>query len=254
MANEVALSPEEVHNPPQASADPDDPTPLVSPTQIDPADVPEFERQAASTVQLSQGNLPQTVAHVDPNNPNPNLVVDTPNRYSASVQAHEMTHDIQNAAGESNPVNAQQASRSKADFEKIYGYNGTEGLAKIMADPKGISSLNDEQQASIPQTYMKEYAKAVKAKDPKALDRLNEVYQPAIKQLRNMANTSKDTIDTRPDAPGPPPAALTGDFSPVKGMASKSTAAIHIPTQAAPLTKKSKWNYNAASALGGGRQ
>jgi len=245
------ISDDDVHNLPTQSADPDDPTPLVSTTQIDPEDVPEFEQPAAAQEQLTTGSEPGSVAHVDPDAPN-KLAVDTPNRYTSAVQAHELTHSIQNAAGADNDVNTSGKFSSQADIDKIYGYNGTEGLAKVMASPKGISSLNKEQQASIPQTYMKEYNKAVKAGDAKAIDRLNEVYQPAIKQLRNMANPSKTTIDTTPDAPAGAPAELLGSSKPVKGMASNSTKSAVLPTQPAPVkaVKKPSWNAAAASALG----
>lgn len=229
----VTVDQSDIHNAPPpttggASADTTDPTPVVSNQQIDPSDVPEFERPAASTVQLSQGNMPSTVAHVDPNNPNPNLVVDTPNRYTSAVQAHEVTHNIQNAAGNGQAQADASKVQSQADMDAVYGYNGTDGLAKIMSSPKGISVLNDEQQASIPQNYMKEYVKAEKSGDTKAIDKLNAAYGPAIKQLTNMANTSKTTIDTAPSAPGPPPAELTGLAKPVAGMASKSTKAVDL--------------------------
>jgi hypothetical protein len=240
----VVVDNSDIHNVPPpgtpggASADTTDPTPVVSPSKIDPEDVPEFERPAAANVQLNPGNEPSSIAHVDPNNPNPNLSVDTPNRYSASVQAHELTHNIQNAAGSSNPVNTQQAPKTQADIDAVYGYGGTDGLEKVMQSG-GISKLNDEQQASIPQTYMKEYVKAEKAGDAKAIDRLNQVYGPAIQQLKNMANPSKTTINTTPAAPGPPPAALTGLAKPVPGMASRSTRAVDLKDiHNAPVKKK----------------
>jgi hypothetical protein len=242
------------------SADPTDQTPLVSTSQINPGDVPEFERDAASKVQLTKGDLPNTVAHVDPNNPNPNLAIDAPDRYTSSAQAHEMTHNIQNAAGESNPVNTQRAVTSQADMDKIYGYGGTDGLAKHFASGKTVADLNDEQQASIPQNYMKEYVKAEKAGDGKAIDKLNQTYEPAIRQLRNMANTSKDSINTTPDAPAGAPASLLGIASPVKGMLSNSTKSValkasdvHNPPPKASskaVAKGGKSWYTGASALG----
>jgi hypothetical protein len=224
---------------------------LVSTSQIDPNDVPEFERPAASQEQLTSGSESGSIAHVDPDAPT-KLAVDTPNRFTSAVQAHELTHSIQNAADADNDVDTSGKFASQADIDKVYGYNGTEGLAKIMKSPKGISTLNKEQQASIPQNYMKEYNKAVKAGDAKAIDRLNEVYQPAIKQLRNMANPSKTTIDTTPDAPAGAPAELLGSAKPVKGMASNSTKSATLPTQAAPpkAIKKPSWSAAAASALG----
>lgn len=249
MADEVQLKPEDVHNPPAQSADDNDPTPVVSPTNINPADVPEFEQQVAQQEQLTRGSEPGSIAHVDPDNPN-QLAVDTPNRYTSAVQAHELTHVIQNAAGDTNDVDTSTGNfKTQADIDKVYGYNGTEGLAKIMSSPKGISVLNKEQQASIPQTYMKEYNKAVKSGDAKAVDRLNQVYQPAISQLRNMANPSKSTINTTPDAPAGAPAELLGSAKPVKGMASSSTKAAQVPTQASPVVKKVNWK-DAASNLG----
>jgi hypothetical protein len=241
---------------PTPSDDTSDPTPLVSTSHINPSDVPEFERDAASGVKLSAGNLPSTVAHVDPNNKNPNLAVDTPSRFTSSVEAHELMHDVQNAAGASNPVDSQSAPKSQSDIDKIYGYGGTDGLDKVMK-AGGVSKLNDEQQASIPQTYMKEYVNAEKAGDAKALDRLNQVYEPAIRQLRNMANTSKDSINTTPDAPAGAPAALLGIASPVKGMLSNSTKSValkgsdvHNPPQKAVAKGGKSW-YTGATALKG---
>jgi hypothetical protein len=207
---------------PTQSADTSDPTPLVSTSQINTADVPEFERDAASGVKLSTGDMAGNISHVDPNNPNPNLVVDTPNRYTASVQAHELAHDIQNAADPK--AEGTQAQPAASDYD----YGGTDGLAKTMQSGKGISALNSEQQASIPQNYMKEYIKAEKSGDAKAMDKLNAAYEPAIRQLRNMANTSKDSINTTPDAPGAPPSSVTGLAKALPGMYSKSTPSVQL--------------------------
>ncbi len=217
---------EDVHNHP--SANPDDPTPLVSPTQIDPNDVPEFERPIAASANLAPDEEDGTsVAYSVGNKPKQIDIVE-PNKYTSGVQAHELVHLAQYPAGDENTVDPSGLSAIKdpakrhAAIDNMYGYGGTEGLDKIMKSG-GISKLNDEQQASIPQNYMKEYAKAVKSGDTKTIDRLNEVYQPAIKQLRNMANPSTDTIDTTPDAPAGAPASLLGLAKPVKGMASNST-------------------------------
>lgn len=249
MANEVELQPDEVHNPPQqSSTNREDQTPIVSPTQIDTSEVPEYQRPIAAATTLKPGDLSGSIAH-SYNDDTHQVTVDMPDQYTAAVQAHELTHLAQHASGQQNVadpssiLNAKDNATRDSEYQRIYGYGGTEGLANLMQSPKGISSLNDEQQASIPSNYMKEYQKAVKSGDAKAVDRVNQVYQPAIKQLRNMVNPSKDKIDTTPDAPAAPPASLTGEAVPVKGMLSKNTKSSPIDSKA------SKW-YNAASALG----
>lgn len=213
---------DDVHNPPSANIDEDFHNGPVSSTQIDPTDVPEFERDIASNTQLKSGSQANTIAQVDPDNSNSNITVDKPEDYTAGVQAHELVHNIQRATGDVNPVNTSQAATSQAAHDAVYDYGGTEGLDKVMKSG-GISKLNDEQQAKIPENYMTEYNAAVKKGDTKAVDRLNQVYQPAIKQLRDMANPSKDKINTTPDAPAGAPAELLGLAKPVKGMASNST-------------------------------
>jgi hypothetical protein len=238
------------------SADTTDPTSLVSTSKINPSDVPEFERDAASNLQLNEGHQAGEIAHVDPNNPNPNLSVDTPDRYTAAVQAHEVAHNIQHNAGDEAVQAQTDKATSQAAIDSVYGYGGTEGLQKHFDSGKTVADLNNEQQASIPQNYMKEFVKAEKAGDGKAMDKLNKAYEPAIRQLRNMANPSTTTIDTTPDAPGGAPAALLGLAKPVKGMASNSTKAVdlkasdvHNPPKKAVDKSKTAW-YSSASALG----
>lgn len=265
MANEVELSADDVHNPP--SSDPTDQTPLVNTTQIDQSDVPEYERQAAQDVALAKGNDPSDVANVD-SSPlaSRKITVDDSTAYSAADQAHELQHVVQNdntpivqkLKNQLDPIHASIAgvSSGATGSNTTYDYGGTEGLAKHFASGKGVSDLNAEQQASIPQNYMKEYTRLTNAKDTKGLDRLNEVYDPAIKQLRNMANPSKTTINTTPDAPAAPPAELTGQAVPVKGMLNKNTASKTIvpPSKKvsnSPVAKQPKWAYNAGSKMGG---
>ena len=237
---------DDVHNHP--SVDPDDPTPVVSATKIDTSDVPEYEQQAAQKVQLQPDTtVPKAIAYSTPTDTT-HIEVDHPEMYTSGVQAHELQHMVQKNAGS----RATGVSRQTSGEQGMYDYGGTEGLAKHLASGKTVSDLNPEQQASIPENYMKEYNKAVKSGDSKAIDRLNEVYQPAIKQLRNMANPSKTTIDTTPDAPAGAPAELLGSAKPVKGMASNSTKSATLPTQAAPAKtiKKPSWSAAAASGLG----
>jgi hypothetical protein len=260
----TAISDDDVHNHP--SSDRTDPTPLVSTSQIDPNDVPEYERDAASGVSLdNQGSHPESdsVAHVD-SGPlaSRKVTVEDSSAYSAADQAHELQHIVQNddtsfaqkLANQLDPSHATMAgvTSGATGAQAPYDYGGTEGLDKHLKSGKTVADLNAEQQASIPQNYMKEYNKAVKAGDAKAIDRLNEVYQPAIKQLRNMADKSKTTINTTPDAPAGAPAELLGSAKPVKGMASNSTKSAVLPTQPAPAKaiKKASWSAAAASALG----
>ena len=257
------------------STDQTDPTPLVSASSPNLGDVPEYERGMASQVQMStsKGDPAGGDAHVDfdpeDKNPKPNIVVDDSKQYTSAVQAHELQHNIQNAAsggtgdGAKGVTEAQSnaAANDNDAWQKTYGYGGTDGLAQHLASGKTVSDLNTEQQASIPQNYMKEYVKAEKSGDAKAIDKLNKVYEPAIRQLRNMANPSNTTINTTPDAPGAPPASATGVAVPVKGMLSNSTRSVALkasdvhnppPKASAPKTvaKSGKGWYNGASALG----
>ena len=246
------------YSPPHQSADATDASPLVSTSKIDTSDVPEFERPAAAQESLTSGKEPGAIAETNSDKPG-QIEVDRPDMYTSAVQSHELTHVLQNSAGADNYVQSDPSKfKTQADVNKVYGYGGTEGLSKIMSSPKGISSLNNEQQASIPQNYMKEYIKAEKAGDAKAIDNLNAAYEPAIRQLRNMANTSKDTINTTPDAPGAPPASATGVAVPVKGMMSNSTRSValkasdvHNPPPKAVAKSGKSW-YSGASALGKG--
>lgn len=241
----IAVIPDDdVHNTP--SADPNDPTPVVSATQIDTSDVPEYEQDTAKNVQLQPGNVPKAIAYSTPDDTT-HIEVGHPEMYTSGVQAHELQHMVQKNAGSG----ATGVSRKTPGEQDMYDYGGTEGLARHLSSGKTVADLNPEQQASIPENYMKEYNKAVKAGDSKTVDRLNQVYQPAIKQLRDMANPSKTSINTTPDAPAGAPAALLGSAKPVKGMASNSTRSAQLPTQAAPkgAIKKASWK-DAASSLG----
>lgn len=222
-----------------ASIDPDDPTPLVSTSKIDPSDVPEYEREAARNVSLASGGQQGSEAHVAAISPN-TIDVDMPNAYSSATQAHELQHTIQQGntslTGKVqnllDPNNDRLAGTKVAPNDQdTYDYGGTDGLAKHLASGKTISDLTAEQQASVPQNYMKEYVKAEKAGDTKAIDKLNKTYEPAIKQLRNMADKSKTTINATPDAPGAPPAELTGLAKALPGMYSKSTASANLTSK-----------------------
>ena len=261
MGTQAVIPPQPAIAAIRQSADPTDPTPLVSTSKIDPSDVPEFERDAASKINLTSGSEPGSVAQVDPDKPN-QLEVDTPDRFSAAAQAHELTHTIQNAAGGGNPVSSDPAKiKTQADIDAAYGYGGTDGLAKHFASGKTVADLNNEQQASIPQNYMKEYVKAEKAGDGAAIDKLNKVYEPAIRQLRNMTNKSTTSIDTTPDAPAGAPASLLGIASPVKGMLSNSTKSValkasdvHNPPPKKGIDKPKKSWYDSANAMKGNGQ
>jgi hypothetical protein len=209
------------------SANPNDSTPLVSPTQINMGSVPEYERPIAQGVQLQQGSVPKAIAYSTANDI-AHININHPDMYTAGVQAHELQHMVQKQAGmgatgvsNQNSISAKEAS--------MYDYGGTEGLAAHLKSGKTVGDLTAEQQASIPQNYMDEYRKAVKAGDAKSLDRLNQVYQPAIQQLRNMANPSTTQINTTPAAPGPPPASMTGLASALPGMYSSSTSMAQLP-------------------------
>jgi hypothetical protein len=186
--------------------------------------------------------------------------------YTAADQAHELQHVVQNdntplsqkVANQFDPQHATMAGvKSGATGDEApYSYGGTEGLAQHLASGKTVADLNAEQQASIPQNYMKEYVKAEKAGDGKAIDRLNEVYEPAIRQLRNMASKSTTSINTTPDAPAGAPAALLGIASPVKGMLSNSTKSVVLndadvhnpPPKDAPKGKS--WHASASALKG----
>jgi hypothetical protein len=253
-----------------ASTDKSDATPLVSTSQINPSDVPEYERDAAAGTSLeNQGSHPDndSVAHVDTGPlASRKVTVEDSSAYTAADQAHELQHVVQN---DNTPLSQKVANQFDPQHATIagvksgatgananYDYGGTEGLAKHLASGKTVSDLNAEQQASIPQNYMKEYVKAEKAGDGKAIDRLNEVYEPAIRQLRNMASKSTTSINTTPDAPAGAPAALLGIASPVKGMLSNSTKSValkgtdvHNPPQKAVAKGGKSW-YTGASALG----
>lgn len=256
---------DDVHNLPTQSSDPDDPTPVVNTSGLnsvntqpfDLSSVPEYERDVARSESLEKGSLGDTTAHVTGpyNGPTggPNHVtVDMPEAFTTAVQAHELQHtiqykntpildDVKNILSQkSSLAQTKPTSYAGGNDDSEYDYGGTEGLEKHIASGKTIADLTSEQQASIPQNYMKEYTNAVKAGDAKAVDHLNKVYGPAIKQLRNMANPSKTTINTTPDAPAGAPAELLGSAKPVEGMASKSTKSARVKT----------WNKDAASALG----
>jgi hypothetical protein len=175
-------------------------------------DAPNFEKGVAKQAIFVRGNNPDAVAHTVSGGDDMRIAVDNPNWFSRPVMAHELTHLIQNKAGSQNYVNPDQGGRS------VYDYGGINGL-KVLGS---ISKLNDEQQANIPSDYLNQMQAWTKqAVTPKILqqaDQLNSVYARPIHQLANMANPSNDTIDTTPQAPGPPPATLTGMIKPLPEM------------------------------------
>lgn len=197
---------------------------MVAKTNLPYTSIPEFEQPIAHQQVLQKGNDMSDIASVDTTKPGV-ITVDRPNYFTPQVAAHELVHAIQNQTGGGTQVNINASSNRTA----AYDYGGTEGLAAHFKSGKTVADLNMEQQASIPQNYMDEYRKAVKAGDAKAVDKLNAVYQPAIQQLRNMANPSRTQISTTPAAPGPPPSALTGLATALPGMYSSSTPMAQLP-------------------------
>jgi hypothetical protein len=202
----------------------------ISAGMIPYSSLPEYQRPLAATQHLTYTGDAGSAGHVVDDN---TIGVDNRQQFVPSVAAHELQHQIQNRAGGQTPVNMQAAMASKAAWNAIYGLTG-------LNKATNISSLNDEQQAEIPRTYMEQYAQAVKAKDPKAVDRLNAQYARPVAQVQAQAANG---INTTPAPPGAPPAALTGIAVPLPGMMSKQT-------MSAPLTPFQHLAMAAHNVLG----
>lgn len=168
----------------------------IGATSLD--DVPAFEQPMARTLNMAPGNE-DAIAHVGQGGNT--VYVDDASRMSQPILAHEVMHKLQAKAGNFSPG------------EENYDYGGMAGLKKIGGN---ISKLNPEQQANIPQDYTAQMAHWAKGPiTPQVLgqaDQMNAAYARPIGQLANMAD---DTINTAPQAPGPPPAALTGMIKPL---------------------------------------
>ena len=169
--------------------------------------LPAFEQPIANTLKVVRGNSPDSIAHTTGSGILPHIMgtadkvfVDDPARMSEPILAHEVMHKIQQKAGNFMPG------------QDKYSYGGISGLEKLPS----ISKLNPEQQANIPQDYMSQMnAWTKQAITPKVLqqaDQLNGAYARPVHQLANMAD---DQINVTPQAPGPPPAALTGMIKPL---------------------------------------
>lgn len=176
--------------------------------------LPLFEQPAASNLKVVRGNSTDSIAHVTGSGIFPRLLgtadkvfVDDPSRMTDATLAHEVMHKIQQRAGNFEPG------------QDNYDYGGLKGAAGLSS----ISKLNPEQQANIPQDYMSQMNAWSKGKiTPQILqqsDQLNAAYARPIHQLANMA---AEQIDTTPQAPGPPPAALTGMIKPLPEIGGKS--------------------------------
>jgi hypothetical protein len=160
-------------------------------------DVPLFEQPMARGLQMQRGNE-DAIAHTEQRGNS--VFVDDPGRMSQPILNHEVMHKIQAKAGNFEPGQGN------------YDYGGIQGLQKIPS----IAKLNTEQQANIPQDYTAQMAHWAKGPiTPMILsqaDQLNSVYARPMQQLANMA---ADSINTTPQPPGPPPAALTGMIKPL---------------------------------------
>lgn len=177
--------------------------------------LPLFEQQEASKLKLARGSEGDSIAHTTDSGVIPRILgtadkvyVDDPSRMTQPILAHEVMHKIQQTAG-----------NFKDTGDSSYDYGGLKGLAGLSS----ISKLNPEQQANIPQDYMSQMNAWTKQQvTPKMLsqaDQLNAAYGRPIHQLANMAD---DQINTTPQAPGPPPARLTGMIKPLPEMGGKS--------------------------------
>lgn len=169
--------------------------------------LPLFEQQAAKGLKVVRGNSPDSIAHTTGSGVFPTLMgtgdkvfVDDPGRMSEPILAHEVMHKIQQKAGNFEPG------------QDNYNYGGIKGLQGLGS----ISSLNPEQQANIPQDYMSQMQAWTKsAVTPRTLQQADQLNQAYARPMHQLANMAADTIDTTPQAPGPPPAALTGMIKPL---------------------------------------
>lgn len=189
-------------------------------------DIPLYLQKIASNTPVTQGNRTDSIAHVTGSGIIPRLMgtagkifVDDPANMNAPVMAHELTHLAQQKAGSFQP-----------GLEN-YNFGGTAGLNRIGGN---ISKLNAEQQAEIPADYMSLMGSAAKMKNitPDVLqqaDAANSAFARPIQQLANMANPSTTTINTTPEPPGPPPAALTGMIKPLSQVGGKTLYSQGIP-------------------------
>jgi hypothetical protein len=177
--------------------------------------LPLFEQNAAKGLKVVRGNSGDSIAHTTGSGVIPRILgtadkvfVDDPSRMFTPILAHEVMHKIQQRAGNFTDTG-----------DSSYNYGGVKGLQGLSS----VSKLNPEQQANIPQDYMSQMnAWAKQAITPKVLqqaDQLNGAYARPMSQLAGMAS---DQINVTPQAPGPPPAALTGIIKPLPEIGGKS--------------------------------
>jgi hypothetical protein len=199
-------------------------------------DVPDFEKPIASKMKLVPGDEPGTVAHTvsRPFLPDNNKIyIDDPKALDQADLNHEVLHKIQARTG---------AVKTDPGVHKDYDYGGIAGLMQLRQQRKGIDALTDEKQAKVLEDYTRqrgvfEQKQKSGTLSPAELNQaafMDKVYAPFLKQEQHMADQG---INVTPDAPGPPPAELTGAEKALPGMGGPTLYATHQQTGHRVMTR-----------------
>jgi hypothetical protein len=186
--------------------------------------VPEFARESVdwSKVKEEDGAAKPIgdglqVSHVDTDNPT--VIHEDPKYFSPDLRGHESTHVAQFARTDGvNPgADVQYGVGNQVTGMKDYDYGGTDGLIKAQQQGKhSIGNYNQEQQAAMVQDYIKQSRdievkarnKSLTPNDLAQYAKLQQAYHPFIQQLA--PQPKGNAINTRPAAPGLPPANTPG--------------------------------------------
>jgi hypothetical protein len=240
----VQIPDADVHNPPNTvplqEADLDQ-LPADLRTAADSATWKTPDPDSAADIRMNTttaGGGREVAEQEDPNtvlvNDNKNLAPNAEDTAAGTI-AHEATHLLMANQPPTEMKSRNNDARTKGT--SVYDISDADSLR---AQGKTIGQIPEEKAASIVEAYEKTKAKNLKP----WVDDLKNLKQSTVLPTTPKTNPNADTINTTARAP-------RGGQQMLEDLP-KGT---HVPTQASgPLTKKSKWNYNAASALGGGRQ
>ncbi len=180
--------------------------------------VPAFLRPTAAKMSVQmEAPRPDAAAEVSAIHPQ-TVQVFGADQATQPVITHEVTHGFQ--ASRSLPLVAHTASQLMlGDNNPEYG--GEAGLAEAQRQGKTIADFNPEQQAHIVEDYQTQTQDAIRRGDAAALDRVTAIYHPVVRQLaqetaRGESMTTMTPSDLHLEAPGLPPATVTGMLVPDK--------------------------------------
>ncbi len=181
--------------------------------------VPAFLRPTAAQMSVQiEAPRPDVAAEVTAFHPK-TVQVYGEDQATQPVVTHEVTHGFQ--ASRSWPLVAHTAAQLMGG-ERDPEYGGEAGLEEALRQGKTMAHFNPEQQAHIVEDYQTQTHDAIQRGDAAALDATTAIYHPFVRQLakeppRGESMTAPLTADElHLDAPGLPPATVTGILVPDK--------------------------------------